>query len=159
MFSRMLYNLFDLIAIGWTPADTVEDPILWHRRCFNEISDYIVNHTMDIKRSWYQRFQPPFEDYDIFRSNLLVHTDGGTRAGECSASAWYVEACIVQSGRELKFPLAMSGTYLEAPVSSFTAEAIALDESIEFVRKLLQDLWSRTGASHTKRRRVAGPFS
>ena len=68
-----------------------------------------------------------------------------------SASAWYVEACIVQSGRELKFPLAMSGTYLEAPVSSFTAEAIALDESIEFVK------WSRTGASHTKRRRLAGP--
>ena len=78
----MLYNLFDLIAIGWTPADTVEDPILWHRRCLNEISDYIVNHTTDIKRSWRQRFQPPVEDYDIFRSNLLVHTDGGTRAGE-----------------------------------------------------------------------------
>ena len=159
MFSRITSNLFSMLSMGWSPPRLVGDPVVWHRREFNKIADYIVNHTMDAKRSWHQKFMPQVHNFNIAEANLIIHTDGGTRAGQCSASAWYVEACVIRDGHAHTFPLAMAGTFLVNPVSSFLSESVALDESTEFIIQLLQNIWSTRGAAQTKRHRVTRPFS
>ena len=145
--------------MGWLPAGEIGDPVIWHRRSFNIIADYITNHTMEVKRSWYQRFQPQVQDLDLRHANILVHSDGGARARQCSAAAWYVEARVEKDGSVTTFPLVMAGTFIEQPISSFKAEAIALDEAVDFITKLLQNLWSGGDPARLKRRRVTGPFS
>ena len=75
------------------------------------------------------------------------------------ACAWYLEARVVKDRAIITFSLAMSGTFLENPVSSFVAEAMGLDESSEFVMNLLHKCGSSTSAVPWKRHRVAESFS
>lgn len=63
----------------------------------------------------------------------MCHSDGGTRRDSCSAIGWFVEAIVVRDGLRHTFPVAMSGKFLSSPISSFTAECIALDEAIVFL--------------------------
>ena len=144
-FTRISNNLFELLEHGWKPAGSTDDPVRWHKRDFNKIADYLVNHTMDEGRSWYQSFATASPDFNLGRCNLLIHFDGGTRAMKCSASAWYIEAHMVKEGMEIFLPIAMSGTYLSEPVSSFKAELIGLDEVCDLVVRLVRGKTS----SHT----------
>ena len=102
---------WEWMGMEWKPSRDIDDPVVWHKRSFNKIADYIVNHTMDAKRSWYQKFTPPLEDFDLSSSNLVMHIDGGTRIGHCSASAWYLEVQLEHDRRAIQFPLAMAAPY------------------------------------------------
>ena len=54
-----------------------------------------------------------------------------------SAAAWIVEVGVLEGGQWKYRPLAFGGTYFETPLSSFTVEAIALDECTLFIKRLL----------------------
>ena len=69
--------------------------------------------------------------------NIVVHSDGGTRAGTCSATGWIVEVGVHDGCTWVFRPLVMAGTYISSPISSFHAEALALEECVLFVSRLL----------------------
>lgn len=127
VYERMTGRIFKMLGCGWRPNCLRADPVNWHRREHNEIADFIVNHTMECRKDWQFVFKAPCSDFNIQHANLICHSDGGTRAGSCSASGWIVEACVIQGDAQHTFPLAMAGSFFDQPVSSFSAELIALD--------------------------------
>ena len=122
-----------MLAKGWNPSRDIDHAVHWRPREFNKIADYLVNHTMDSKRSWPHAF-PLSERSPSFKSaNLLMHLDGGSRANSCSAAAWYLE-CVAG---QVRFPVAMARMFMQRPISSFEAEAIGLDEAVEALARYL----------------------
>ena len=151
VFQRIARRLFSMLDRGWGLSTCGADPVIWRRRDFNQIADYLVNHTMDMQHSWFQRCTPPIESFGVSGCNLIIHFDGGTRAGNCSASAWYIEARVLHQGVFILFPLVMGGTYVEEPISSFLAESLAFDEASELLLKMLPILEKPTGAAKRPR--------
>ena len=141
VFARTTQSLFNIMEYGWRPAQDADDMVLWHRRDWNIRADYLVNHTMDERRSWYQLF--PTDSLDMDQTNLLIHSDGGTRAGSCSAAAWCVEAVTRRGPMECTRLLIIAGTFISDPVSSFTAEALALEEAAQAVEELALKIRNR----------------
>ena len=137
-FETITQNLSWALEKGWLARRAWDDPVLWRRRSENVIADYLANHTMNIGKSWFEAFDWPFEGRLLKECNLLAHCDGGSRRQSCSASAWVVEACIFQHGQWLRKPLAMSGTYFDQQISSFTAETLALEDCTCFIKRLLE---------------------
>ena len=93
--------------------------------------DYLCNLTMNQKKtSWRQarKATAPSE------CNWLVYSDGGTRA-DCSASAWII--CAVADGTIVL--VVVGGIFFPEPVSSFAAEAIALEEATKELHAWLID--------------------
>ena len=89
---------------------------------------------MDHKTSWSK-----LEDIRLpGHFNLLMHSDGGTRP-TCSAVAWVVEAIFFDAAAQewKQMLVAMSTTFLETPISSFTAEALALYQCSDFVKTFI----------------------
>ena len=142
-FESITGNFAAILGKGWLPARAWDDPVIWKRRNENVIADYLANHTMNIRKSWFEVFDWPFEGHRVDECNLLVHSDGGTRCNRCSSAAWIVEVCVFQQGRWFRKPLAISGTYFDSPISSFTAECVALEECSIFIKQLLE-----RGADH-----------
>jgi len=93
---------------------------------------------MDVKETWARHMEWPFEGASIMECNVVVHSDGGTRANNCSAAAWVVEVGLFRAGKWKYHTLAMSGTYLDHAVSSFLVESIALEEASLFLRRFLE---------------------
>ena len=107
---------------------------------------------MDSGEDWSQVFDAPWPGFSIWNANLLCHSDRGTRAGSCSAAGWYIEAIETRDGKPHTFPVAMAGIFMAKPISSFTAETVALQEAILDVSVQIQT----SGRHSTKRARV-GP--
>ena len=107
------------------------------RRENNRIADFLVNYTMDVGTGWQRDVPPALSDFSVLEANFIVHSDGGTRAGSCSAAAWFAEAVVWRGGRRHLFPLRMCGVYIETPVSSFSAEALALEDAVNYLSQLL----------------------
>eukprot|EP00959_Pyramimonas_sp_CCMP1952_P133467 2790858-Pyramimonas_sp.AAC.1 len=84
---------------------------------------------MHTRSTWMTEVPPAMPDFTIVDANLVCHSDGGTRAGSCSAAAWILEAIVSRNGFMHIFPIATRGIFLDCPVSSFTAETIALDDA------------------------------
>ena len=137
LFERVAGTLFQLLEGGWTPCEQSEDPVLWHRREFNRIADFAVNHTMDRKQDWLHSFTCPIVNFSPLEANYVCHSDGGARANSCSGAAWIIEARVVRDDQRHIFPVAMAGVFLRDPVSSFLAEAIALEEAVNFLGNYL----------------------
>ena len=93
---------------------------------------------MDCKRDWHQDCAAPLADFSTHGANYLCHSDGGTRVNSCSAAGWFIEAIVVRGDYRHTFPIAMRGIYLQDPVSSFLAEAIALEDAISFLKHHVQ---------------------
>ena len=68
-----------MIEHGWSPHETVGDPVVWHRRDYNKIADYLANHTMDRQEDWSHVFAIEDADFHISEANMICHSDGGTR--------------------------------------------------------------------------------
>ena len=85
---------------------------------------------MDCKKSWHQQLTPPVK-FTFKEAQFTIHTDGGTRAGSCSAAAWLCEVRVVRKNTIYEFPLLMAGTHLEVPISTFKTEVLALDHALE----------------------------
>ena len=130
--------------LGWAPPRRWKDPVTWKPRGYNKIADYLVNATMDLEASWTRQLQ----DIPADGCNIICHSDGGTRIGRCSAAAYIVEARVERDGVLTTSVLAMGGLYMNRPVSSFLAEAIALEEGASCARRLIES------DSRTKRRRL-----
>ena len=141
MFERITRNIFSMFQSDWRPARDIDDMVRWQQRAWNVRADYLVNYTMESRRSWYQSGRISTED--LANANFLVHTDGGTRAGTCSAAAWCIEAVVCKGAYAVTTTIVIAGTFISDPISSFTAESIALDEAVEAVRKLTLEIGSR----------------
>eukprot|EP00973_Karenia_brevis_P075899 10544498-Karenia_brevis.AAC.2 len=137
LMSRVLDSLLRLIGQGWTPPSMIDDPVIWTRRENNQLADYLCNYTMDSRRSsWRHERHVGDEDFSGI-GNLLVFSDGGTRP-DCSASAWLV-GHLIKSKEGWRFkPRVAAGMYFEAPISSFMAEAIALENAALELERLLR---------------------
>ena len=113
----------------------IEDPVVWRKREYNKIAEFIVNCTMDCREDLHEDCEPPLQ-YDRQRVNYICHSDGGTRAENCSAAAWYLEAVVTtDKAGAITFPVAMRGLFLENPVSPFMAEALALEDGLAYLAK------------------------
>ena len=123
---------------GWQPPRAWQDPVTWHPRGRNIVADHLANYTMDYGESWGKCLEWPFIGTSLAECNFVAHSDGGTRASACSASAWIVEVGVIQGGRWIYRPLAMGGTYFSEPISSFLAEALGLEECTLFLRRAIE---------------------
>ena len=88
---------------------------------------------MDLGEDWLEELQPASRQMSLWSANLTCHSDGGTRQGSCSAAAWILEAHVLEDGVPQVRPVARGGKYISMPVSSFLAEAIALDEATSYM--------------------------
>ena len=135
VFGRITRNLFAMLDRGWKPSRDIDDAIVWQPREFNKMADFLVNYTMDERKSWAKVFP---ERADVSpEANFLVHADGGTREGRCSAAAWCIEAVHVRGQTQARSVVLIAGTFISDPVSSFLAETIALDEAVQALDTLL----------------------
>ena len=127
---RVLENDAGFISHGMMPPSDISDPIMWTHRENNKLADYLCNRTMDdVKGEWRE-----VRDYSAERArNVVVFSDGGTRA-DCSASAWAL--CVV-IGQTLH-PVIAAGIFFQVPISSFAAEAIALENATRELRQWLR---------------------
>ena len=132
---RITRNIFSLLEREWKPARDIDDAVVWRPRDYNKIADYLVNHTMDERKSWAKTF--PDSATLSCAANFLVHFDGGTRAGQCSAAAWCIEALTVCGQSTKRSFVIQAGTFMSDPVSSFLAETIAMDEAVQALAQIL----------------------
>ena len=128
---RILAHITSIIANSWQPRYEWHDPVLWEKREHNQIADHLANLTMDTAMTWSEESH----EYPS-HGNLLIHSDGGSRE-RCSAAAWVVEHCFYAGTGWQRQVLACGGLYLEARVSSFMSECLALEASAICVTKLL----------------------
>jgi hypothetical protein len=89
IFARMTQNLFRLLEDDWGPHRDIEDPVVWRRREYNKIADYIVTFTMDSKADFYQKCESPLPEFNPQDANFVCHSDGGSCADTCFAVAWF----------------------------------------------------------------------
>ena len=148
MFERMSSKLFSLLEAGWSMDEPTGDPVKWQRREYNQVADFLVNYTMDCQEDWFEDLRPEGQQINLWSSNFVCHSDGGTRQGSCSAAAWIVERVVLEDGRQVVQPFARGGTYLKTPVSSFLAEAVALDEGMSYLHRIIE------GSSPNMRKRA-----
>ena len=137
VFRRICGNLSAILAKGWRPPNIWSDPVMWHRREYNIIANYLANYTMDRKESWSEDFQMALPGGSLTNCQIVAHTDGGTRIAQCSATGWVVELGTQIRDEWQFFKIAMGGTYLTEPISSFTAESLASEECSVFVRRFI----------------------
>ena len=92
---------------------------------------------MERQADWFQECRAAIQNAKVCEANFICHSDGGTRGEDCSSARWFLEAVVVRDGLRYTFPVALHGQYFEEPISSFLAEAIALDEAVEYFCKLV----------------------
>ena len=136
----MSSRIFDILGAGWNLHLPTADPIIWHGRDFNKIADFLVNYTMDRREDWHQDLLIPSTRHETWKTNLLCHSDGGTREGSCSAAAWIIEAVGVEGHFLRRYPLAMRGIFMLDPISSFTAESIALEDALTHLSHMMAEI-------------------
>ena len=61
-FERMTRRLFQVLDAGWHVNAQCNDPVVWHRREYNRIADYLVNYTIDLGADWHHAFPSPDGD-------------------------------------------------------------------------------------------------
>ena len=137
---RITNNLVGLLDCGFLPNCIHLDPVIWQKRELNVIADHLVNHTMDVRKSWHQICTMPYPDISLRDANFLIHFDGGTRGNDCSAAAWILEARIHRERDIVEFPVAFCGKFVSPSVSSYVAEAMALESCTEIFLKLVLKL-------------------
>ena len=130
IFHRMGNSIVQIFENDRAPYRNEADPIQWSRRVNNTVADRLCNYTMDIQKSWRETWTRP-DGIDIEEANILAFSDGGSRKGACSASAWIMFVC----GDDKYFPLAAQGMFFPEALSSFTVECIALENAIEHVKR------------------------
>ena len=79
----------------------------------------------------------PSTDFSIAQCNLTCRSDGGTRGQLCSGVRWIIEATLSRRSNTIHLLVAMRGKFLEPAVSSFLAEAIALEDAITYMNTLV----------------------
>ena len=127
---RILDRVFESCSRFWR--------ILWRRREKDKKVDHLVNYTMDAKQSWQKSSWQTDTAPRLDNANFVIHFDGGTRGETCAASAWILEAVVAEANSTTTYPVVMTGMFLPQAVSSFMAETIAMEMSIEYFLNILQ---------------------
>ena len=143
VLARVANHLSCLLQSGWSPPFDWEDPVQWRPREKNTVADYLANYTMDVESAWSRTFDWPFPNYQLDECCLVLHFDGGTRRHRCSGAAWVADVGAFAEGQWTSKHLAMGGTYYDAPISSFTAETLALAEGSLFLQNVVSDYISK----------------
>ena len=124
----------DLYTEGWAPSTAISDPVIWRRREQNKLADFLCNTIMDSRESWLQEVP----DSGWQSQNVVIFSDGGVRSVTVAAAAWsmgYIRQ--IESG-DFHFTLiAARGIFINFPVSSFLAEAMASADAAEYLRGFL----------------------
>ena len=135
MLQRIVARLARWIGAGWHPLTPWGDPVSWNRRTGNVVADALANRAMDIGEDWKSILDFPHSLLGQ-RCNFLFHSDGGTRVGQCSGTGWILEAFAPD--RVLPYRVAAAATFIACPISSFTAECLALDHATEAFDRFLR---------------------
>ena len=134
VFTRICRNLGELVQHFELGTDDADDPVHWVPRGDNQLADSLCNYTMDIGRSWTHQWG--CSNLSSFCHSYVCFSDGGRRSQTSAASAWAICTGILSHGK-WTFNLLMAGGIFHAgDVSSFTAEAIALQEAITSAQSL-----------------------
>ena len=137
MSERITTNIQSIFKAGWRPPRAWDHPIAWHRREHNVVAGFLANYTMDRNEFWNKICDWPFPGHGLQDCSFVVHSDGGTRWGTCSGSAFIVEAGVLGKEGWVFKPLALNGTYFHSPMSSFVAESLALEEATVLLQKMI----------------------
>lgn len=70
-------------------------------------------------------------------SNVVIFSDGGARTN-FSARTWVVSVLVDADGVQKLVPMVDAGLYFQEPISSFAAEAIALEQAMLKLRQWLR---------------------
>ena len=143
VFERMTRRMFSLLGVGCHTSTPTADPVFWHRRDYNKIADFLVNYAMDNTSDHFEEFPDTLEALANSGANFLCHSDGGTRGSKCSGIGWCVDAIITDRDQTSLVPLARGARYLSEPVSSFTAETLALDEATRYLSEFVLNHYNR----------------
>ena len=65
IFERSSNRIGDMVQACWTPASPIAYPVMWHRREYNKVADYIVNLTMDLRNDWHKHVPLPDGNFKI----------------------------------------------------------------------------------------------
>ena len=140
MFTKIIDRIDMVLGDDWLPPQAWDDPIIWRPRGRNTVADHLANYTMDSQKSWAECFEWPFPGRRLDECNVMIHSDGGTRRHASSASAWILQVGTLSGTNWEVKTLAMGGTYHEKPMSSFTAETLALAEAALFFASAVRDI-------------------
>ena len=127
----MAARLDEILSKGRRPIWDWGDPGEWRSREWNRQADFLVNRAMDEKASQH------WTDATLFSlartAHVLVFCDGGLRRStQDSAAGW---AAYVQIGGNFKL-FAYEAEALTNVQSAFSAEVIALDMALKFLKDL-----------------------
>ena len=137
LLSRVLDNVVKIIGCGWLPPLIHQDPVMWTQQDNNQLADYLCNFTMDVKRTTWKHVRLNADDSPPGCGHILAFYDGGSRP-DCAASAWLIGK-VVKAGEIWTFqPRVAGGIFFETPISSFLAEAIALEHATIELNQYLQ---------------------
>eukprot|EP00973_Karenia_brevis_P023709 3267625-Karenia_brevis.AAC.1 len=137
MFVRMARGFARLIDAGWATRSPAAGFVEWAPRKYNVVADHIANVTMDRGQDW-QLIRPQSLRESVEAGcNILVCSDGGKRETAASA-AWIAYACSLTTSSEYRFQiLGQKGSYLQSCTSAFLAEALALEDAINSICRLI----------------------
>lgn len=89
---------------------------------------------MDMRSSWLQEDQ----ESGWVDQNVVVFSDGGVQNDQEAAAAWSVGLIFGLHSSEMEFHLiAARGIFINYPISSFLAEAIALDGALSYFKSAI----------------------
>ena len=87
LLQRTLANLADVVAYGRWPPTMRCDPVVWAKREFNTVADFLSNLSMDVRKdSWREVKRGPVSR----NSNVVVFSDGGTRKSPSDRSDYQI---------------------------------------------------------------------
>ena len=139
-WSEFVGGLLKLYRGGRRPPQVTDDPVAWMARCHNKVADGLADLTMDKALSWERLYETTAEPS---QANWIIQTDGGRRSDHCAAASLVIGVLSTGARGICYEPWFARGVYLTGNVSVFQAEAIALEEAVNWLIR-------RTDISSTK---------
>jgi len=135
ILDRIVRGLVQFYDAGWRPPRSYDDPVVWMNRSHNKVADGLADLTMDRGRSWAKLFETSIDPRE---ANWVIHTDGDRRSNSCAAASSIVGFLSCRNGLFNYEPWFAQGAYLNGGATVFQAEAIAIDEAMNWALGRLQ---------------------
>ena len=117
-----------LAQAGYFPRTAVVPDVEWDARDFNTLADHAANVALDMKSDWQYGHQDSIERARTSGTNLRLCFDGAKRQEGNSSAGMALIAYYSDGSRDLLY---RGGRLLGTLESSFTAEALALEWSLD----------------------------
>ena len=132
IFVRIGRSITALHSAGLCPRTNAADYIEWRPRAFNKVADHLCNMALDTTCSRQHVDTAAIAELWARRCHFQFFSDGGLRTGQRAALGWILYGVICTPHQPLWTVLAWKSTYMEASLSSFTLEAMALEDGLAF---------------------------